>query len=393
MSDSFTETTSVSWFGRIKRSIGGVVVGLVLIVAMVVLLLWNEGRAVTTARSLAEGSGIVLSVGNETVDRANEGKLVHVSGPVATDSIPADPDFGIEAQSIRLVRNVEMYQWREDTRSETTTTVGGGEETVTTYTYSKGWEDQPVDSSDFKKPDGHANPSMELRGKSFQIPQGQLGAFSLEESVLDRIGGEETLALTRDQATSILAAYAGSEKLSVVEGRVHIGENPTSPVIGDYRIGYEIVPLGNISVIARQSNASFAPYQTAAGDELLMVRNGTLTADAMFAAALSENNLITWLLRIVGLVLLFVGFSLFMGPIGVLADIIPFLGGIARLGTGIVAFFLAVLVGTATIALAWLYYRPLFALGILAVGALVAFAAIRLARTRKNAVTPATIAS
>ena len=35
-------------------------VGLVLIVAMVVLLFWNEGRAVTTARSLAEGAGAVV---------------------------------------------------------------------------------------------------------------------------------------------------------------------------------------------------------------------------------------------------------------------------------------------------------------------------------------------
>ncbi len=104
MSDSFTETTSVSWFGRIKRSVGAVVIGLVLIVAMVVLLFWNEGRAVTTARSLDEGAAAVVSVDASGIDAAHEGKLVHVSGPVTTDAIPADPDFGIEAKGIRLVR-------------------------------------------------------------------------------------------------------------------------------------------------------------------------------------------------------------------------------------------------------------------------------------------------
>ncbi|MBA3447597.1 MAG: hypothetical protein H0T56_08295, partial [Pseudaminobacter sp.] len=195
MSDTFTETTSVSWFGRIKRSIGGVVVGLVLILAMVVLLFWNEGRAVTTARSLAEGAGAVVSVGNDTVEPVNEGKLVHVAGRVAAGSTLVDPDFGIEAPAIRLIRNVEMYQWKEESRSETTTKLGGGEETVTTYTYSKGWADGPVDSSDFRKPDGHQNLSMELRGKSFQIADGKVGAFSLDEPVLDRIGGEKPLAL------------------------------------------------------------------------------------------------------------------------------------------------------------------------------------------------------
>ena len=80
MSNSFTETTSTSWFGRLRHSVGGVVIGLVLIVGMVVLLFWNEGRAVTTARSLAEGAGAVVSVGADAVDAANEGKLVHVSG-------------------------------------------------------------------------------------------------------------------------------------------------------------------------------------------------------------------------------------------------------------------------------------------------------------------------
>ncbi|MBA3446830.1 MAG: TMEM43 family protein, partial [Pseudaminobacter sp.] len=166
------------------------------------------------------------------------------------------------------------------------------------------------------------------------------------------------------------------------------------PVIGDYRIGFEIVPIGDISVIARQDADGFSPYQTLAGDQILIVRNGAVAADAMFADALSENSLITWLLRIVGLVLLFVGFALFMGPVGVLADIIPFLGGIARLGTVIVAFLLTIFIGTATIALAWFFYRPLLALGIIVAGTLVAFAIVHLVRSRKNAViTPLTDAS
>ena len=109
---SITETTSTSWFTRIKNSVVGVLFGLLLLVAGVVGLFWNEGRAVTTARSLEEGAGIVMSVAADRVDAANEGKLIHVTGSTTTDSKPSDADFGIVATGLRLERTVEMYQWK-----------------------------------------------------------------------------------------------------------------------------------------------------------------------------------------------------------------------------------------------------------------------------------------
>ena len=91
---------------------------------MVFLLFWNEGRAVQTALSLAEGAGIVVSVLPDTVDPANEGKLIHTSGPVTTDTVPTDPDFAISAPGVRLVRSTEMYQWIEEKKTETKKNVG-----------------------------------------------------------------------------------------------------------------------------------------------------------------------------------------------------------------------------------------------------------------------------
>lgn len=385
MGNTFTHTTSTSWFARLRNSVGGVVIGLILIIGMIVLLFWNEGRAVQTARSLAEGAGAVVSTGVDTVDAANEGKLVHVSGTVTTSVTPADNDFGISAAGVRLVRNVEMYQWKEASKSETKKNLGGSEETVTTYTYSKAWDDRPIDSGSFKDPNGHANPSMEIQARSFQVPEGKLGAFQLNDEVLDQIGGGKSLALDPDQQSAVDAAYAGSKKLSIVDGGIYLGWNPSSPVIGDYRIKYEVVPLGVISVIAEQRGGEFAPYQTEAGDQLLMVSIGNVPADQMFKEAEGVNTLITWLVRGVGLVLLFVGFSLFMNPIAVLADVIPPLGSVIRFGTGLLAFLFAVVAGTITIAIAWFYYRPLLGIGILVVGALIAAAVIFIGRSRRTA--------
>jgi hypothetical protein len=71
-------------------------------------------------------------------------------------------------------------------------------------------------------------------------------------------------------------------------------------------------------------------------------------------------------------------------------DVNPFLGSMARAGTGIIAFFLAILVGTVTIAIAWFWYRPLLALGIIVVGVVIAALVAKLGRARAAAPTPAT---
>lgn len=389
MGDSYREVTSTSWFGRIGRSVGGVVIGLLLIIGMIVLLFWNEGRAVTTAKALTEGAGIVISIASATVNPANNGRLVHVSGEVTTQATPSDPDFGVSAPGLRLERLVEMYQWKQDSKSETTTKVGGGEETVTTYSYAKEWSDRPIDSSGFKQPAGHSNPPMEIRERSDQVPQAALGGFVLDKPVLDLVGGEQTLALRPNQLSTVRSAFQGQAKVGIVDGRIYLGGDPTAPAVGDYRISYKVVPAGDVSVIGRQAGDRFQPYATKAGRDLLMVDSGVVPAETMFADAVTENTLITWIVRAVGLVLLFVGFALILGPLGVLADVIPFLGSIVRLGAGVLAFVFALVVGVTTIAVAWFWYRPLLSLMLVAIAFGVAFILSRLGKAKGPAPVPA----
>jgi len=382
MSDSFTEVTRTSWFGRIGRSLIGMVIGILLVIGMMFLLFWNEGRAVTTARSLAEGAKAVVSVAADRIDAANEGKLVHVTGPVTTTSTPSDTDFGISAPGIRLVRTVEMYQWTQQSKSETKKELGGSEETVTTYTYSKRWEDRAIDSSNFKQAAGHLNPPMEIQGRAFQVPDGKLVAFDLGQPVLDRIGGEQQLAIRSEQRAAVDAAYQGSARVSIADNRIYLGPDPGSPRIGDYRISYEVAPAGVTSIVARQSGSTFAGYQTVAGDELLMVRVGNVAADKMFADAVSENTLITWVIRAAGVILLFIGFLLLFSPLGVVGDVVPFIGSIVRFGTGLASFIMAILVGGTVIAIAWFWYRPMLSFAIFGGAALIAYLLSRMRRSK-----------
>src|ERR1700676_5035950 len=79
-SDSFTETSTEGWGSRFGGSLVAALIGLVLVPAAVVLLYWNEGRAVDAIRALNRGAAAIVEVNAAAVDPAMDGKLVHVSG-------------------------------------------------------------------------------------------------------------------------------------------------------------------------------------------------------------------------------------------------------------------------------------------------------------------------
>lgn len=363
--DRYTETTSVSWGGRLMQSLAGVVVGFILIVGTPFVLFWNEGRAVTTARSLDEGAGIVLSLENARLDPGNEGRLVHLAGSVSPPETVTDPGFAVAAEALRLFRRVEMFQWKETSDSASQTKLGGGEETVTTYSYTKDWSTEAINSADFKQPDGYRNPRMDIPEQWLTAKQAKVGSFVLSKDVLELLVGWEPLALPENRQSAMRAAYRGSKRFTLVGDDVFLGANPDEPVIGDYRISWMVVAPGALSAIGRQTGSGLTGYNTKAGAPLLMATGGIVPAEAMFADAKAENATVAWIIRAAGLVVLFLGFMMVGGPLAVVADVIPFIGSIVRLGQGLLALCAALVLGGGTIALAWFVYRPLLAVALL----------------------------
>lgn len=103
----------------------------------------------------------------------------------------------------------------------------------------KTWDDRPLDSGSFKDPNGHENPSIKDQGRSFQVPEGKLGAFQLNLTrCWGQIGGGKALALNPGQQAAIDAAYAGTKKLSIVDGGIYLGWNPL--VARDRRLPHQI---------------------------------------------------------------------------------------------------------------------------------------------------------
>lgn len=383
-----TKTKKTGWGERLGKSLRGILIGAALIAASVTGLSWNEGRAVTTARSLDEGAGAVISIDPAPVVSANEGRLVHVTGEAIPEATLIDPDFGIEATALGLFRTVEMYQWRERSRSETETQTGGGQETVTTYTYEQVWSSSPIDSTRFEQSTGHENPPMNLRNLDLWAQDAQLGAFELSPDVLQRLSDREPLSIEAQDLPAVQTGASADQTFSISENTIYLSDNAANPQIGDYRIRYTILPHGPVSVVGAQTDNQLTGYATAAGDTLLLVSAGERSAEEMFTNAQAGNALLTWIARGGGVLALYLGFAMLLAPLAVLTDVIPFLGRIVGMGTGLVAFAAAAMLGSATIALAWLFYRPIIACIVIACGIALAVGITFLARKRQTTPRP-----
>lgn len=381
--DSVTEITERSWLQRIGQSVAGVLFGFALIAAACVFLFWNEGRAVTTARSLAEGAGLVHTVAADRVDPANEGKLIHITGMLTAAGPALDNEFGMKSNGVRLMRRVEMFQWTEEQESETQKKLGGGETTKTTYKYSRNWADHPIDSAKFKERSGHSNPQMTYRNRFVVAPQPKLGAFAVPSDLLRNFGTEDRLAVADEQLQAIGKRL--NKPVQAVDGVLYVSQDPAQPAVGDLRITFTDVRLQPASIVAAQAGSGLGPYRTQAGGTVELIAAGQVSAGSMFKEAQDENRLITWLLRAGGVLAMFIGFNLIMGPIGTIADVIPFLGDVVRMGTGLMAFLCTASVAPVVIAIAWFYYRPLVAVAVLVAGAVVAYGVIHWSRGRAAA--------
>lgn len=379
--DQFTEVTSESWFSRLGNSFKQVVFGLILMVVAGALLWWNEGRAVTTARSLAEGQSAVVNAAAEPIDTGNEGKLIHVTGEATSKGAVSDPDYGVTSPNpaLALERKVEMYQWTESQKSETRTKIGGGTEKKTTYTYSTGWSESLVKSSDFKQPTGHQNPSSMPQGRTIVSDSATLGAFKLDEGLVKQITSPQPVA---PEAAKVNASPQGAT-MRVIGDTLYRGADPNQPKVGDIRITFRYVGPTAISVIAQQAGSSFQPYQTQSGDALEMLSKGSVSAEQMFKQAADSNTTLTWILRAVGWLMMTVGIGSLFSPFTTFASVLPFMGDILGFGVGLFAMVTGFGISAVIIAIAWIAYRPLVALGLLAAAIGVFFLAKKAAAGRR----------
>lgn len=362
MSDQFTEVTTKSWGSRLMDSIRGLFLGLILIIGSLILLWWNEGRAIHTENDLKDGSKNVVHLQTNVPLPENEDKLVHLTGTVNTTDTLNDPDFNIYTNAIALKRNVLIYQWKETSEEITEKNLGGAETTTTTYSYSKNWVSNKINSDNFKKPEGHVNNSAySYENSSYEAENVFIDSFKLSKEVIDNISNFETFALDSNSKN-------GSYKISSNTIYLGSGNLENNPQIGDVKISFEVVkPSQLVSIISKQSQNTLVPFVGKNGTTINELSFGEVSADVMFKEAISSNKTLTWILRLVGLVLCIFGFNLLFNPLVIIGDFVPFIGSIVGIGTGFLSTILGMIFSFVTVAIAWFFYRPIISIILISV--------------------------
>ncbi len=341
----------------------GFIIGPFILIGAIVLLSWNEGRAVQALNGLSAAGQAMVEADANAVPPTDEGRLVHVIGPAVASAGLSDPDLGLSfPDQVAVARTVQMYQWRESkvSNSAHNAPTNGITDGNYTYTYDQTWSETPIDSSGFYQ-SGHSNPPMPFSDARWTAADAHVGGYALSNDTL----GHATLtsALTPTPPDGWTAANG-----ALLKG------DPTAPKVGDLRVTYLGLQTGStLSVLAEQSHGGFGSYTAANGYQLEMVDLGNVPAQAMITEQRNDETTLTWALRAVGFGGIFVGVLIFLSPLSSLVGWVPLLGNIARGAAFLAALVIAAPLTLIVAAVSWIVFRPVVGIGLLVAAALLLF--------------------
>jgi len=231
---------------------------------------------------------------------------------------PNDPDFNLRVNTPVLVRNVEMFQWRE---------VRIGDEVH----YEQDWVGRPIDASHFEHPAGHTNPStFPLSSKQFDAGLVRVGGFDLSPQVLHALPSST-------QATPDLKTLPANLAASFSEYQNYLvtSASPGNPRVGDVRVSWDEVPLQQVTIIARiDGDRLVAATDTADGKGLDVEVGNAPLLDIFPDIPVSPGFVLSK--QILAVLLAALGALLLLPTYGVRRDI-PLAVAVGALTVGIVA--------------------------------------------------------
>jgi len=356
----FTETTTTSLGGNLLNSLKGILFGFALLVGSIYLLSFNEHRSINQALALEEMQEKIITVDTPTYKTEYENKPILIYGDIEPINPLEDTIFGVKSDALVLEREVEMYQWVEHKSSKDEKQLGGSTETVTTYDYEKEWKSYEEDSVSFRYPENHHNPIMQYKSKSFST-DANLGDFYLSENVVSMLRNSSSYTGLSTMPDTILG-------MSNHKSFLYKGNDVENPEIGDLKISYSQTQKGLYTLAGMTSDKAFGHYESSNDRSLLFTRSGKVNSSTIFKEEFQSNTILTWVLRGVGLMLMFFGFMLIMGLIVAISNIVPIFGSLVEGVTAVIAGGLTLILGSVVIAIAWFASRPMLSLSIIGVG-------------------------
>ena len=380
MSEQFTKITKYTWAERLKNSFSGIFFGATLFFASFPILMWNEGRFIDREKAIEEGLNSVINVSSERILKENQGALVHITGIAKTDEILKDKLFGIEVNAIKLQRKVETYQWHETSTTKTKKDFAGTETQETTYTYTKNWSESWINSSNYYIKEGHENPKPQFYSKLITAKDVKIGAFELTNTFLLKISRAEPVKISQDALTKMDSSLR--QNFLIINDTFYKG-NPESPEIGDVRVSFIITPSTEVSAIGKQEDSSLQIYHTKYG-QINLLMNGSVDAVTMFQKDHHDNTLFSWFVRLLSLLFMWIGLNFIFFPLTIIFERIPFLGNLLNSGISQFTLMISVVLSLLTIAISWLIFKPILAIMLLVIVAMISIFAIKKSKKKKT---------
>lgn len=355
---AYTKTITTSYGQRLKNSGKGIVGGLAMFAIGTILLFWNEQRTAKQYRAIKETAKVCVEM--PSADEINpdfNGKCVHTIATASTEDILTDNYFGVSVNAIAIDRNTEYYQWVEHESRTTRDKVGGGEETVITYSYSKEWCRNPVSTSNFENMvtqqgeymDNTCKIIIPTEGESQTAAHVAFGAYRLPEKMKSAFHCDYPMDLSN---LSVPGA-------SVIGNVVYYGANSNVPQVGDVRVTLtKSVASAEASVIGVVMNDTFTDYVAKNGNANSWIQLGAQSTDQMIATAKQNNKILGWVLRVIGALLVVFGLKGIFEILVTLLKVLPFLANIMNVGVSAVCWLVGLAWSFLVAAIAWLIFHP-----------------------------------
>lgn len=223
----------------------------------------------------------------------NEGKLVLVSGKLKASEVFKDNTFGIELDTFKVNKIVEMYQYKAGTDE-----VG----------YE--WNEKDEKKSIVSGSGGiYRNPEKSMSSIN-KCDEAYLGEFTVSEKLTQRINNNEKVELPEIEGFKRKGEYLTNSKWG--------------PSVGDIRIKMSYVnleKLGDISILAKQVGDGFEEYKLDTGAYAFNVYQTKISNKEELAKALEQDskNMAGGMIFII-IVLIIIGIILFRDNIKNLID-------------------------------------------------------------------------
>ncbi|MFC3651900.1 TMEM43 family protein [Dyella humi] len=234
--------------------------------------------------------GDVLDLGsNGRPDAGEQGFMVRVVGALQVVEAPLDKQFNQQTDQPVLIRHVQMFQWRE-------LQYGGAP------TYEMDWQDHPIDSSHFQRPEGHTNPDkFPLESAQFDAGLVRLNGFVLAPALVHALTGSAPVTPNLRNLPSNLAASFSLYDNSLVTSVV-----PSRPQLGDLRVAWEAVPVQAVTIVAKVDGNKLVPSGDATDGVGFAVQSGEMPLSEIFSDSPLPPEY-SWLKRVLALLLAALG--------------------------------------------------------------------------------------